>query len=166
MGFTATLGPLLISLGLVTTSILGINAALGTYAALLGVSKLAAIGWSAAWVGAIAGVIAILTELIILFKHFHEMMRIKNMDSIRTDNLTDEQLKKLSYEQGMIGKKEFAKKYGKNVSNAVKDYNKTGNVTNNNNKQTINFYGDIKDPRSAMMLQQLLQGGTYATNPS
>ena len=163
MGFTATLGPLLVALGLATTSILSINAALSTYAALLGVSKLAAIGWSTAWVGAIAGVIAILTELIILFKHFHEMMRIKNMDSIRTDNLTNEQLKKLSYEQQMIGKKEFAKKYGKNVSNAVKDYNKNGGVVNNNNNQTINFYGDIKDPRSAMMLQQLLQGGTYAT---
>ena len=166
MGLTAILGPLLITLGLITTSILSINTALGTLSAILGISKMAILGWSAAWIGAIAGVIAILTELIILFKHFHEMMRIKNMDSIRTDNFTDEQLKKLSYEQGMIGKKEFAKKYGKNVSNAVKDYNKNGGVVNNNKNKTINFYGDIKDPRSAMMLQQLLQGGTYATNPS
>lgn len=66
------------------------------------------------------------------------MHRIKNIDSIKTDNLTNENLQKLSYVYQMTGnKKNFEEKYGKNITKAVKNYNKT---TNNNSATTNNYF--------------------------
>ena len=108
------------------------------------------------WAGAIMGVVAALSALGIALNHAKEMMRIKNMDSIRTDNRSNENLQKLSYEYQMTGnKKNFEEKYGRNVTRAVQNYSKT---TNNNSSTTNNFYGNISLSGSSN-LDKILNNG-------
>ena len=147
-GIVAIGGPLLIVFGSLSSAILSINSAFllmtGGATAAAGATTAAGAAATAAttpfilWAGAIMGVVAALSALGIALNHVKEMHRIKNMDSIKTDNLTNENLQKLSYEYQMTGnKKNFEKKYGKNVTKAVKNYNKT---TNNNSATTNNYF--------------------------
>lgn len=155
----AVLGPLITILGTLITSITSIYGALTVLAPLIPAIAAAATGAAAPfilWAGAIMGVVAALSALGIALNHAKEMMRIKNMDSIRTDNLSNENLQKLSYEYQMTGnKKNFEEKYGRNVTRAVQNYSKT---TNNNSSTTNNFYGNMSLSGSSN-LDKILNNG-------
>lgn len=151
-GIVAIGGPLLIVFGSLSSAILSINSAFmlmtGSATAATGATTAAGAAATAAsapfmmWAGAIMGVVAALGALGIALNHAKEMSRIKNMDSIKTDNLTNENLQKLSYEYQMTGnKKNFEEKYGKNITKAVKNYNKT--ITNNSATTNNYFSGNI-----------------------
>lgn len=165
-GLTAAAGPLLIVFGSLTSAILSINSAFmlmtGSATAAAGATTAAGAAATAAsapfilWAGAIMGVVAALSALGIALNHAKEMMRIKNMDSINTSNLSNENLQKLSYEYQMTGnKKSFEEKYGRNVTRAVQNYSKT---TNNNSSTTNNFYGNMSLSGSSN-LDKILNNG-------
>lgn len=143
-----TLGSLLITISSISSALATLTAAsttAATSAGAAGAAASAAVAPFLLWAGAIMGVVAALSALGIALNHVKEMHKIKNMDSIRTDNLSNANLKKLSYEYNMTGKKNFTEKYGKNVAQSVQNYNKTNNTTNNsnNNSTTNNFYGNL-----------------------
>ena len=159
-GLSAVLGPLAIVLGSLITALTTIYGALTVLAPLIPAIAAAAAGAAApfiAWAGAIMGVVAALGALGIALNHAKEMSRIKNMDSIKTDNLTNENLQKLSYEYQMTGnKKNFEEKYGKNITRAVKNYNKT---TNNNSATTNNYFSGNISLSGNDSLNAILAGG-------
>lgn len=143
-----TLGSLLIAISSISSALTTLTAAsttAATSAGAAGAAASAAVAPFLLWAGAIMGVVAALSALGIALNHVKEMHKIKNMDSIRTDNLSNANLKKLSYEYNMTGKKNFTEKYGKNIAQSVQNYNKTNNTTNNstNNSTTNNFYGNL-----------------------
>ncbi|MBS4760946.1 MAG: hypothetical protein KHX03_09645 [Clostridium sp.] len=159
-GFSSILGPLIIALGSFVSAILSIHSALTVLAPLIpaiGASAAAAAAPFIIWAGAIMGVVAALTALGIAVNHFKEMSRIKNMDSIKTSNLSNENLQKLSYEYQMTdNKKNFEEKYGKNITKAVKNYNKT---TNNNSATTNNYFSGNISLSGNDSLNAILAGG-------
>lgn len=166
-GIVAIGGPLLIVFGSLSSAILSINSAFmlmtGSATAATGATTAAGAAATAAsapfimWAGAIMGVVAALTALGIALHHAKEMSRIKNMDSIKTDNLSNANLQKLSYEYQMTGnKKNFEEKYGKNITKAVKNYNKT---TNNNSATTNNYFSGNISLSGNDSLNAILAGG-------
>ena len=159
-GLSAVLGPLAIALGSLITALTTIYGTLTVLTPLIPAIGAAAAGAAApfiAWAGAIMGVVAALGALGIALNHAKEMSRIKNMDSIKTDNLTNENLQKLSYEYQMTGnKKNFEEKYGKNITKAVKNYNKT---TNNNSATTNNYFSGNISLSGNDSLNAILAGG-------
>lgn len=166
-GLLAAVGPLLTVLGTLSTSILSIYTAMNMlkFATLAttpavtaaATATTAATAPFALWAAAIMGVVAALSALGIALKHVRRMQEINNMDSIKTSNLSNENLQKLSYEYQMTkNKKNFEEKYGKNVANAVKNYNKT---TNNNTATTHNYFSGNITLSGNDSLNAILAGG-------
>lgn len=72
-GIAAAIGPLLLVVGSAIGAILQINTALGLLAGVLNISKLAILGWGAAWGIAIVAIIAVIALLIIKWDKVKEV---------------------------------------------------------------------------------------------
>ena len=155
-GIAAVIGPLITVLGSLVTVIGGINTALA--ALLANPVALTIIAWTSVIAGIAAGIWALIKAVQTLIDHFKFLNKMK-MPGIRTDNLSNEDMKKLGALQASMGEKSFTAKYGKEVSKQVNNYrqSKVQNTTNNN-RINNNFYGNINSSGS-MMLDNILNGG-------
>lgn len=163
LAFAAVIGPVITITGALSTSVINLNLGLGllnTRLAAIGITAKLSLGSLTLWAGAIWGVVKAFEALSIITGHVKEMNRINNIDSIRTNNITPAQMKKLKAEYGMLGKDSFSAKYGKNVTNAVSSSISNNTTTNNtnNNGNTYNFNGSFGTGSSgSLMLDNILQ---------